>query len=184
MLGTCTKISSPCPHARLWDCNSRLPRKGRGKGFVGPAFCVKSYRLARTCRPSFLKLPSFNTTEPRRDFSLDLAFSPPSISLEQSSCPPPPHFLVLFLSAPFLHVVTFFSYTRGGGRAEDERAARGVNPIHQERMRAEPGTSAPAAKLIWYENQPGRVWTRFSVLQLREVWVGFWFLCFFFFLSL
>ncbi|XP_044779988.1 uncharacterized protein LOC123327640 [Bubalus bubalis] len=27
MLGTCTKISSPCPHARLWDCNSLLPRK-------------------------------------------------------------------------------------------------------------------------------------------------------------
>ena len=39
-------------------------------------------------------------------------------------------------------------------------------------MRAEPGTSPPAAKLIWYENQPGRVWTRFSVLQLRGVVVG------------
>lgn len=46
---------------------------------------------------------------------------------------------------------------------------------HQERMRVEPGTSAPAAKLIWYENQPGRVWTCFSVLQLREVWVFFFF---------
>ena len=52
---------------------------------------------------------------------------------------------------------------------------------HQERMRAEPGTSAPAAKLIWYENQPGRVWTCFSVLQLREVWVLFFCLFFFFF---
>lgn len=76
-------------------------------------------------------------------------------------------FLSLFLSLPSPQGHFFLDSGKSGEEGGLKRNEGEGDAIHQERTRAELGLNAPPAKLIWSENQLGRVWTRFSVLQLE-----------------